>query len=172
MMKLIEGQIRPCIPVRATARRKYSRFTRAKSRVSASSWAKAFTTRIPEKFSCAFVDMSPNCAWSRSKRTWTVRPMYQNVIEASGMRISARIVSFTDTESIESTAKANTMIVNEPCMMPGPIIWRTHVRSFVMRAMRSPIRWCWKYARCMRCRCAKRSFRMRYSAFREASSMT
>ena len=70
--------------------------------------------------------------------------MYQKVIEASGMRIIARIVSLTETDSMERTAKTKTMIVNEPCMMPGPIIWRTQVRSFVILAMRSPMRWCWK----------------------------
>ena len=50
-MKLIDGQMRPCIPVSDTARRKYSRLTRAKSSVSALSCENAFTTRMPEKFS-------------------------------------------------------------------------------------------------------------------------
>ena len=99
---------------------------------------------MPEKFSCAFVDMSPNCDWRRSNRWCTVRPMYQKVSEASGMRMSAMTVSFRETEIIESTENVKTITVNEPCMMPGPIIWRTQVRSFVIRAIRSPIRWCWK----------------------------
>ena len=66
--------------------------------------------------------------------------MYQKVSEASGIRINAMTVSFSETEIIESTENVNTMIVKDPCMIPGPIIWRTHERSLVMRAMRSPIR--------------------------------
>ncbi len=139
-MKLIDGQISPCMALSETARLKYSWLTFAKSLVSASSCENAFTTRIPEKFSCAFVDMSPNCACRRSKRRWTVRPMYQKVREASGMRISAMIVSLRDTEIIERTENVNTITVKEPCMIPGPIIWRTQVRSLVIRAIRSPIR--------------------------------
>ena len=60
-MKLIDGQMSPCIALSATARRKYSWLTAAKSFVSAASCENAFTTRMPEKFSCALVDMSPNC---------------------------------------------------------------------------------------------------------------
>ena len=66
--------------------------------------------------------------------------MYQKVSEARGMRINAMTVSFRETEIIDSTAKVKTITVNEPCMMPGPIICRTHVRSLVIRAIRSPIR--------------------------------
>ena len=43
-------------------------------------------------------------------------------------------------EIIDSTENVNTMIVKDPCMIPGPIIWRTQVRSLVIRAIRSPIR--------------------------------
>ena len=71
---------------------------------------------------------------------WTFRPTNQNATEARGMRIIAIAVSFTETLSIERSAKVNVISVNAPCMSAGPYIWRTAVRSFVRRAMRSPIR--------------------------------
>ena len=106
----------------STARPTYSRLTRAKSCASGPSWLKAFTTRMPEKFSCALVERSPNFACSRSKRTWTLRPTYQNASDATGIRIMEMTVSFTETPSIESTAKTKVMIVNEPCISAGPSI--------------------------------------------------
>ena len=76
-------------------------------------------------------------------------------------------MSFTETLSIDATVKMNVIVVAVTFMKPGPCIWRTAERSLVMRAMRSPIRWCWKYARCIRWRCANRSLRISYSTYRE-----
>ena len=53
-------------------------------------------------------------------------------------------------------------------MTAGPIIMRTAFRSLVARDIRSPVRCAWKYDSGSFCRCAKKSFRMSYSMWRDA----
>ena len=53
-------------------------------------------------------------------------------------------------------------------MTAGPIIIRTAFRSLVARDIRSPVRCAWKYDSGSFCRCAKKSFRMSYSMWRDA----
>ena len=97
--------------------------------------------------------------------------MTAKLIVAIGMSTSEMSVSFTLTPSIEMTVKMTTRLVELPMRIPKPVIWRTALRSFVRRAIRSPMRWCWKYARCIRSRWAKRSLRIRYSRRRDESMM-
>src|SRR6266568_8593120 len=170
-MNDIVGQMSPSMRRRLMARRTYSSLTAAKESISAFSWENALTTRMPEKFSCAAVDISENWAWSRSNFWWTRRPMNQKVSETSGMSTTEMSVSFSETPSIEMIVKANVMDVETMFITPGPCIIRVADRSLVIRAMRSPIRWCWKYARCMRWRWANRSLRMSYSMNRDVFIM-
>ena len=104
---------------------------------------------MPEKFSCALADRSPNCACSCSKRLFTRRPTVQNVYDENGVRTSATSASFVFTPNIDTKVKKSVRSVFVSIRMPKPTICRTAWRSFVRRAMRSPIRWCWKYARCI-----------------------
>ncbi|OGO69257.1 MAG: hypothetical protein A3H36_03195 [Chloroflexi bacterium RIFCSPLOWO2_02_FULL_71_16] len=60
IMKAIAGQMRPLNFARSMPRRTYSELMAANDAISGSSCEYAFTTRMPEKFSCAFVERSPN----------------------------------------------------------------------------------------------------------------
>jgi len=143
-MNDIVGQMRPSVRRSSIARRTYSSFTRANDAISACSCENAFTTRMPEKFSCALVDIAENWACRRSNFRCTRRPMIQNVSDTRGMSTIEMSVSFTERASIDAMVKMNVIVVASTFMTPGPCICRTAERSFVMRAMRSPIRWCWK----------------------------
>ena len=121
-MNAIAGQMSPFIRARSSARSTYSPFTLANDAISGSSWENAFTTRMPEKFSWAFVDRSPNFACSCSKRRLTRRPMNQKLIDVVGIRRSDRIVSFTLTFSIDATVKTSTSEVEVSMRIPKPII--------------------------------------------------
>jgi len=79
------------------------------------------------------------------------------------MGTSARSVSLTSMRSMKKSANNPPVIVFARYMTAGPTAVRTALRSFVRRAMMSPVRVCAKYAVSSVSRCVKRSFRRSYS---------
>ena len=95
-------------------------------------------------FSWAAAEMSPNCAWSASKRRLTMRPTTARVSVTKGRMTSEMSVSGTLTLTIAMRVKVTTAAVAMKLTWPIDSIIRTALRSLVMRAIRSPMRWCWK----------------------------
>ena len=90
--------------------------------ISGCSCENAFTTRMPEKFSCAFAERSPNCDWSCSKRLFTRRPIVQNVYEEIGVSASVMSASFVLTLNIEMNVNRSVSSVFVSMSVPKPII--------------------------------------------------
>src|SRR3972149_6586152 len=70
-------------------------------------------------------------------------------------RASSRIIQKPTSRSITGVLMAY--------MMPGPANRCTAFRSLIARAIRSPVRVCWKKPRWRRCRWAEESLRISYS---------
>ena len=66
--------------------------------------------------------------------------MYEEI----GVSASVMSASFVLTLNIEMNVNRSVSSVFVSMSVPKPIICRTACRSFVSRAMRSPMRWCWK----------------------------
>ncbi len=121
----------------------YSRLAVSKEAISASSWAKARMRRAPEKFSCALAEMSEYMAWMRSKRRWMRLPKYWTSTEAAGIGTKAKKVSLGLMRYMKGSAAAMKTMVLALYMIAGPRSMRTALRSLVVRAMMSPVRWVW-----------------------------
>src|ERR1035437_4600931 len=121
----------------------YSWLAVSKEAISASSWAKARMRRAPEKFSWAWAEMSENMAWMRSKRRWMRWPKDWTRTEARGSGPTAQRVSLGLMWIMKGSAAAVKTRQFAEYMMAGPRSWRTALRSLVVRAMMSPVRWVW-----------------------------
>ena len=84
--------------------------------------------------------MSEKSAWIRSKRWWIRRPKKMTMTETSGAGESAHSVSRQSTLAITATASTKVSDVSAQYIIAGPSIILTAFRSFVQRAIRSPVR--------------------------------
>ena len=121
-------------------RRTFSRLAASNDAICGSSCANARTSRAPEKFSCACAEISENIAWMRSKRSWILRPIVCTSTLASGSGTSATSVRNGLMRNRKMTAPIENSTVLALYMIAGPSNMRTAFRSFVMRAMMSPVR--------------------------------
>ena len=80
------------------------------------------------------------CSCAASKRAWIAPPSLIVAAGSSTIGNSASSVSFVSMRSMNTRANAPPKIVFVRYMMAGPAAMRTALRSFVMRAIRSPVR--------------------------------
>ena len=81
-----------------------------------------------------------NSSWTFSNRSWMRFAKNFVAIETKGRVHSDSSVRLTLILSMSGNAKMMTVPVPRAYISAGPIIMRTAPRSFVARAMRSPVR--------------------------------
>ncbi len=95
---------------------------------------------MPDRFSWAAAEMSLNWPWRSSKRRFTARPTTARVMITKGRITIEMSVSWRLTLTIATTVNTTTAKVATRFTTPIESIIRTALRSFVMRAIRSPMR--------------------------------
>ena len=138
-MSPIDGHSAPWNRVRRRLAATIFSFSSRKAAVSGASWANAFTTRIPLKFSCALADSALNCACTWSNRRWISRPRAMNRMVTIGRMMIVHTVSHTSIHSMNATETTSMTAVWQERIRPTPANRCTARMSLTARAIRSPV---------------------------------
>ena len=136
---------------RYTARVRISRWLRSrycwlspsKARAWAPPWSKAFTRRIPVRFSWTKLLMWPKKSWIARKRECTREAMRMMNRLMSGTGTSTSRVSSQSMRHIMTMVNRKISTVSTTPRSPYTKNRRICWRSFVARAIRSPVRCPW-----------------------------